>query len=51
MEEGEAAGFNDGKNTDMWIVREDTVVPTHLAFVAKSQQKKAGVKCNLIHLD
>lgn len=37
MEEGEAAGFNDGKNTDFWIVRKDTVVPTHLAFEVKSQ--------------
>ena len=32
MEVGEAAGFNDGNNTDLWIVHEDTVVPTHLAF-------------------
>jgi catechol 2,3-dioxygenase-like lactoylglutathione lyase family enzyme len=39
MEAGEAAGFNDGKNTDFWIVREDTVVPTHLAFEAKNQQE------------
>ena len=39
MEEGEAAGFNDGKNTDFWIVREDTIVPTHLAFEAKNQQE------------
>ena len=39
MEEGEAAGFNDGRNTDLWIVREDTVVPTHLAFEAKSRQE------------
>ena len=39
MEEGEAAGFNDGKNTDFWIVREDTVVPTHLAFEANSRQE------------
>ena len=39
MEEGEAAGFNDGKNTDLWIVREDTIVPTHLAFEAKNQQE------------
>jgi len=39
MEYGEAAGFNDGKNTDFWIAREDTVVPTHLAFEAKSQQE------------
>ena len=37
MEYGEAAGFNDGKNTDFWIAREDTVVPTHVAFEAKSR--------------
>ncbi|HXS26602.1 MAG TPA: VOC family protein [Steroidobacteraceae bacterium] len=36
MEFGEAAGFNDGKNTDFWIHHERTVVPTHLAFEAKS---------------
>jgi catechol 2,3-dioxygenase-like lactoylglutathione lyase family enzyme len=41
MEHGEAAGFNDGKNTDFWISREKSVVPTHLAFEAKS---KAGVE-------
>lgn len=39
MEQGEAAGFNDGKNTDFWIVLEETVVPTHLAFEAKSRQE------------
>ncbi|TNF91971.1 MAG: VOC family protein [Gammaproteobacteria bacterium] len=38
MEEGEAAGFNDGKNTDFWIIR-DEVVPTHVAFEAKSRQE------------
>ena len=32
MEYGEAAGFNDGKNTDFWISANDKVVPTHLAF-------------------
>jgi catechol 2,3-dioxygenase-like lactoylglutathione lyase family enzyme len=37
MEFGEAAGFNDGKNTDFWISREDTVAPTHLAFEAPSE--------------
>lgn len=36
MEFGEAAGFNDGKNTDFWISRESPVVPTHLAFEARS---------------
>jgi catechol 2,3-dioxygenase-like lactoylglutathione lyase family enzyme len=39
MEYEDAAGFNDGKNTDFWIVREDTVVPSHLAFEAKNQQE------------
>jgi len=39
MEYGEAAGFNDGKNTDFWIAREDTIVPTHLAFEANSRQE------------
>ncbi len=39
MEVGEAAGFHDGKNTDLWVVREETVVPTHLAFEAKSREE------------
>lgn len=39
MEFGEAAGFNDGKNTDFWIARRDTVVPTHVAFEAQSKQE------------
>ncbi len=39
MHEGEAAGFNDGKNSESWVVREDTVVPTDVAFEAKSQQE------------
>ena len=34
----EAAGFHDGKNTDLWIVLESTIVPTHVAFEAKDQQ-------------
>jgi catechol 2,3-dioxygenase-like lactoylglutathione lyase family enzyme len=37
MEFGDSAGFNDGRNTDFWITREDTVVPVHLAFEARSQ--------------
>jgi len=36
MEYGEAAGFNDGKNTDFWISTEKAVVPAHVAFEAKS---------------
>lgn len=39
MEYGEAAGFNDGKNTDFWIAHHDEVVPTHVAFEAKSRQE------------
>ena len=37
MEYGESAGFNDGKNTDFWISKESTVVPTHIAFEAKDK--------------
>lgn len=37
MEFGESAGFNDGKNTDFWISREDTFAPTHLAFEVQSE--------------
>jgi len=37
MEFGESAGFNDGKNTDFWIAKESTVVPTHVAFEAKDK--------------
>ncbi len=39
MEFGEAAGFNDGKNTDFWINKEKTVVPTHVAFEASSRSQ------------
>jgi catechol 2,3-dioxygenase-like lactoylglutathione lyase family enzyme len=39
MEYGEAAGFNDGKNTDFWISKEKSVVPTHVAFEANSRKK------------
>ncbi len=37
MEYGEAAGFNDGRNTDFWITRKETVVPLHLAFEARDR--------------
>ncbi|HEY6454359.1 MAG TPA: VOC family protein [Steroidobacteraceae bacterium] len=48
MEFGDAAGFNDGKNTDFWIGQKDTVVPAHLAFEAKSaEQVKAFHKAAL----
>jgi catechol 2,3-dioxygenase-like lactoylglutathione lyase family enzyme len=36
MEYGESAGFNDGKNTDFWITKENAVTPLHVAFEAKS---------------
>jgi len=40
MEYGEAAGFNDGKNTDFWIgTNEKGVVPLHVAFQAKDQEQ------------
>jgi predicted lactoylglutathione lyase len=39
MEYGASAGFNDGKNTDFWISKESSVVPTHLAFQAGSRQQ------------
>ena len=48
MEYGEAAGFNDGKNTDFWVKQSDQVVPTHLAFEAQSaEQVKAFHKAAL----
>ncbi len=38
MEYGEAAGFNDGRNTDFWIASNDRgVVPLHVAFEAKNK--------------
>jgi catechol 2,3-dioxygenase-like lactoylglutathione lyase family enzyme len=38
MEYGEAAGFNDGKNTDFWIATYDEgVIPLHIAFQAKDK--------------
>ena len=39
MEYGEAAGFNDGKNTDFWISKERSVVCTHVAFEARSSDQ------------
>src|ERR1700743_2846535 len=40
MEYGEAAGFNDGKNTDFWIgTNEKGVVPIHIAFAAKNKEE------------
>jgi catechol 2,3-dioxygenase-like lactoylglutathione lyase family enzyme len=42
MEYGEAAGFNDGKNTDFWISKERAVVPAHVAFEASNRQQVAA---------
>jgi catechol 2,3-dioxygenase-like lactoylglutathione lyase family enzyme len=39
MEHGEAAGFNDGKNTDFWIGANDSVEPSHVAFEAKNKRE------------
>ncbi len=40
MEDGdEAAGFHDGKNTDLWIVLEKTIVATHVAFEARTREE------------
>ncbi len=38
MEYGEAVGFHDGRNTDLWVVKRE-LVPTHLAFQAKSAEE------------
>ncbi len=38
MEIDDAVGFCDGRNTDLWIVP-DPVVPTHLAFQAKTRDE------------
>ncbi len=39
MEYEQAAGFNDGQNTDFWITRKGNILPTHVAFVAKSSKE------------
>jgi catechol 2,3-dioxygenase-like lactoylglutathione lyase family enzyme len=39
MDYAEAAGFNDGKNTDFWISQSNTVVPTHVAFEAANREQ------------
>lgn len=39
MEYGEAAGFNDGKNTDFWITKVPAVVPGHVAFEVKNKEE------------
>ena len=49
MEYGEAAGFNDGKNTDFWIAISDKgVIPLHVAFEARTKtQVRAFYKAAL----
>jgi catechol 2,3-dioxygenase-like lactoylglutathione lyase family enzyme len=39
QEYGDAGGFNDGKNTDFWIGKKDTVVPAHVAFEARNREQ------------
>ncbi len=39
MEYGEAAGYNDGKNTDFWIAKKERVEPGHIAFEAKNAEE------------
>jgi catechol 2,3-dioxygenase-like lactoylglutathione lyase family enzyme len=40
MEFGEAAGFNDGKNTDFWIATyKEGVIPLHIAFLAEDKKQ------------
>jgi len=41
MEYGEAAGFNDGKNTDFWVSRDPQkgMAKLHVAFEAKSKEE------------
>lgn len=39
MDVGDAAGFNDGKNTDFWIAQRETVSPSHVAFEARSREE------------
>jgi catechol 2,3-dioxygenase-like lactoylglutathione lyase family enzyme len=39
MEFGEAAGFNDGKNTDFWITAQKKPVAQHLAFEARDREQ------------
>jgi catechol 2,3-dioxygenase-like lactoylglutathione lyase family enzyme len=39
MQAEQAAGFNDGKNTDFWIGQSESVVPMHVAFEAKNKEQ------------
>ena len=49
MESGQAAGFKEGGHTSFWIAKKKKVLPTHVAFGAKSKKAlqefyKAGLK-------
>ena len=55
MDYDDAAGFNDGENTDFWISQNDGAVPVHLAFQARDRKQveafhdaalKAGARDN-----
>ena len=50
MEYGEAAGFNDGHDTDFWIgTNEKGLVPSHVAFKANDKtQVEAFYKIALV---
>ena len=40
MEFGESSGFNDGINTDFWIMKkEGDITKTHVAFAAKNKKE------------
>ena len=39
MEDGEAAGFHDGNDTDFWVAHEQQVAPVHVAFKAESKEQ------------
>ena len=51
----EATGYKEGGHTSFWLAKKDNVIPTHVAFLAKSKEEvgkfheaalKAGGKDN-----
>ena len=42
MEYEQAAGFNDGENTDFWISSSQSAAPVHIAFRAHSREEVAA---------
>ncbi len=42
MDFRQAAGFNDGENTDFWISKTKSVVPTHVAFQTTGRKQVAA---------